>query len=83
MIPERLLKIVCCPESRQALSPAEAALVRSLNDRIAAGQVKNRAGKPVSTPLDEGLLRADGKFLYPVRGNIPVLLIDEAIPLQP
>ena len=31
--------------------------------------------------LDAGLLRADGKFLYPVRHNIPVMLVDEAIPL--
>jgi uncharacterized protein YbaR (Trm112 family) len=29
------------------------------------------------------LLREDGKILYPIRDNIPVLLADEAISLEP
>jgi uncharacterized protein YbaR (Trm112 family) len=32
--------------------------------------------------LEGGLVRADGKVLYPMRGEIPVMLIDEAIPLS-
>ncbi len=31
--------------------------------------------------IDGGLVREDGKCLYPIRGNIPIMLIDEAIPL--
>ena len=31
--------------------------------------------------LEGGLLRADGKVVYPIRNGIPVMLIDEAIPL--
>jgi uncharacterized protein YbaR (Trm112 family) len=27
------------------------------------------------------LVRADGKFIYPIRQEIPIMLIDEAIPL--
>jgi uncharacterized protein YbaR (Trm112 family) len=27
------------------------------------------------------LIRADGKILYPIRRNIPVMLVDEGIPL--
>lgn len=60
---------------------ADAPLVAELNARIKAGQLTNRAGKPVSDPIDSGLVREDRKFLYPIRGNIPVLLINEAIPL--
>ena len=31
----------------------------------------------------EGLVREDGDWLYPVRDDIPIMLIDEAIPLSP
>jgi len=32
--------------------------------------------------IDAGLVRADGKFLYPIRHDIPIMLVDEAIPLK-
>ncbi len=31
--------------------------------------------------LAESSLIQDRKFLYPIRGDIPIMLIDEAIPL--
>ena len=82
MIDAELLKILCCPETRQPLSLADAALVQQLNEQITAGQLRNRAGKPVTRKCDGGLLRKDGQFVYPVCESIPILLIDEAIPLS-
>ncbi len=79
---EELLKILCCPETHQPLTPASPDLVGRLNDQVSRGALQNRAGQPVAEKLDGGLVREDGKFLYPVRGNIPVMLIDEAIPLE-
>jgi len=35
----------------------------------------------VTSEVKEGLIRADGKYLYVVDDDIPVMLIDEAIPL--
>lgn len=29
--------------------------------------------------LEAGLVREDGKLLFPIRGGIPILLLDEAI----
>jgi uncharacterized protein YbaR (Trm112 family) len=81
-IDPELLKIMCCPESHQALSAAAPALIEKLNQQLASGRVKNRAGQTVNERIDGGLVRADGKFLYPIRRNIPVMLIDEAIPLE-
>lgn len=75
------MKILCCPETHQELRVAEAAVVERLNREIAAGSVKNRAGQRVADKIDGGLIRADGKFLYPIRQDIPVMLVDEAIPL--
>lgn len=83
MINPDLLSLLCCPESRQELKLAEAALVERLNRQIAAGALKNRAGLPVVEPIDGGLVRADGCYLYPIRRNIPVLLVEEGIGLTP
>ena len=78
---EELLKILCCPETHQSLSPAASSLLEKMNRQIAARQLRNRGGDEVLDALDGGLLRADGKYLYPVRGNIPVMLVEESIPL--
>jgi uncharacterized protein YbaR (Trm112 family) len=82
MVDVELLKILRCPETHQPLSLADAALVRQLNERIAAGQLRNRAGQPVTRRCESALLRQDRQFAYPVCESIPVLLIDEAIPLS-
>ena len=82
MIAPSTLAILCCPETHQPVTIAEATLVAQLNERIGAGTLKNRSGKPVATNLDAGLLRQDKTILYPVRNNIPVMLIAEGIPLD-
>ncbi len=81
MIDPELLKIMCCPETHQPIAVAEAAMVERLNQLIVAGQLKNRAGQLIKEKIDGGLVREDKKFAYPIRENIPIMLIDEAIPL--
>lgn len=81
MIDKDYLQMLACPETRQALEEAPDALLSRVNQRIAQGQVKNRGGQPVTTPIQAGLVRKDGKALYPIVDRIPVLLVDEAIPL--
>jgi uncharacterized protein YbaR (Trm112 family) len=78
---QSLLGVLRCPETRQELRVAEPGLVRELNARAARGALKNRAGQAVGEALDSGLIRADGQFLYPIRRNVPVMLMDEALPL--
>jgi uncharacterized protein YbaR (Trm112 family) len=78
---QELLDTICCPETHQPFQMADANLISELNNKIKAGQINTRGGKPVSDPIDAGFVREDRKFLYPVRNNIPVLLIDESIPL--
>ncbi len=76
-----LLQILRCPETRQSLLAAEPPVVERLNAQVASGQLRNAAGQSVTVKLDGGLVRADGRALYPVRCNVPVLLVDEAIAL--
>ena len=77
-----LMKILCCPETRQELRTAEAPLLEKLNREMAAGRLRNRAGSPVREPIEAGLVRADGKFLYVIRHNLPIMLVDEAVSLE-
>jgi uncharacterized protein YbaR (Trm112 family) len=77
-----LLKILCCPETRQELKPATPAVVQKLNQVIATGMLQSRNGQAVRERVEGGLVRADGKFLYPIRHNIPILLVDDSIPLS-
>lgn len=81
MIDPDFIKFLCCPETRQALALANPSLVASLNAQIAAGTLRNRSQQPVAQSIDGGLVRADGQCLYPIREDIPVLIVEEAIPL--
>ncbi len=81
MVEKDLLDILVCPDDLTPVRLATAVELTALNTRIAAGQVKTRGGQAVTTPVKEGLVRADGKFLYVVDDDIPVMLIDEALPL--
>lgn len=82
MIVPDLLEILCCPETRQSLTLAQPALIERLNQQIGAGTLRNRAGQVISEKLESGLVRVDGKVVYPIRGNIPVMLLDGAISLN-
>jgi uncharacterized protein YbaR (Trm112 family) len=77
-----LLALLCCPETRQQLKPAQPALIEMLNRQIASGELRNRAGQPVTERLDGGLVREDGRRLYAIRQDIPVMLVDESIALE-
>ena len=81
-IDKDLLTILCCPDTKQDVSLADEALIAKLNDAVSRGQLKNRANKPITEPLDGGLIRADRKILYPIREDIPVMLIEEGLPLE-
>jgi uncharacterized protein YbaR (Trm112 family) len=81
-IDKELLTILCCPETKQDVNLASDPLIATLNDRIGKGELKNKAGQAVTEKLDGGLLRADKKILYPIREDIPVMLIEEGIPVE-
>ena len=82
MIDKELLEILACPETKEPVHLADQSLIDEINARIERGEVKNRGDKPVEKKIDGGLIREDGGYLYPIEDDIPIMLIDEAIPLQ-
>ncbi len=81
-VSQELLEILVCPETKQRVSPAADEIIRQLNTRVEAGDLRNRGGDAVGKAISEGLLREDGKILYIVDDGIPVMLVEESIELS-
>ena len=83
MINEELLNIIVCPETKQNLVIAESNIVEKINTLIENGELLNRSKQKVTEKIDGGLIQKDDrKYLYPIRDEIPILLIDESIALE-
>lgn len=79
---KKLLPILCCPVTHRELSLARGDLLKTVNERIRSGTLKNRDGALLGEELAEALVTDDGKTLYPVSDGIPVLLEGEAVGLE-
>lgn len=77
-----LLEILCCPENGQKLIQAEAELIKSLNAKIIKNELFNKDGQLVKETINEAIVRKDGKLLFVVKNNIPIMLLGESIPLD-
>ena len=78
-----LLEILACPETHQPVRLAPDDLTRRLQAEQQAGRLLNRAGQPVGDAFEALLIREDGVVAYPVVDGIPVMLVNEAIPIEP
>ena len=82
MIDLEFLNILCCQETKQSLHCADKTLVNQVNCRIGEKQLRNRFGDIIDKRIDEGLIREDGLVLYPIRSDIPVLIIEASVDLK-
>lgn len=76
---KRLLDILCCPVTKVPVRPLSRNELDTLNKAIAAGGVQTTATVAVASALQAGLITNDGKLIYRVEDDIPVMLADEAI----
>lgn len=78
-IPDSLLEILCCPVSHEPLRPLENSRLRTLNQKISAGEVAYVDGQSVEQGLKSALITRNGKVIYAIDQGIPVLLPDKGI----
>ena len=82
MVNPDLLDLLVCPETKQTLMVADADILDRVNRAVEGKSLVNQGGDRVKGRIEEGLVREDGKVLYPVKDDIPVMLLDEAIRLD-
>ncbi len=74
-----LVALLRCPETLRPVRVVTPAELAGFNARIAGGTLAARSGKARSTPLENALLREDGRLLFPVESGIPIMLLEEAL----
>ena len=79
-IAQDLLDILCCPTTKVPVVMLPEDKLTKINEKIGAGGVKKADGNAVDKPLQEGLITEDGKTIYRIDDDIPIMLADEAIP---
>ncbi|MDH4018389.1 MAG: hypothetical protein OEU84_02215 [Xanthomonadales bacterium] len=75
----KLLEILCCPVSKTPLTVLGQQKLDYLNGAIKNGDALFVDGEKVTEPLQEALITEDGKVIYPVQDDIPVLLEEKGI----
>ena len=71
-----LMEILVCPQSRGSLELVE--LPQEVRDRLVDKYRKDfRGEEPV---VDEGLLCRESSLVYPIVSDIPIMLVDDALP---
>ena len=80
MIDRRLLDILCDPVTKSPVRPLSPGELDALARAVAAGRITTEAGAPVKSAPSAGLITRDGRTIYRIEDDIPVMLRDEAIP---
>lgn len=75
----KLLEILCCPVSKTPLTILGQDKLDKLNKAITDGEALFIDSEKVTAPLQEGLITEDGKVIYAVQDDIPVLLEEKGI----
>jgi uncharacterized protein YbaR (Trm112 family) len=77
----KLLDLLVCPATRQPLALLDKPGLEALNRAIAAGSVKRADDTTQTEAVREALITRDRRTLYRIDDGIPVLLIEEGIPV--
>ena len=80
MIDRRLLDILCDPVTKSPLRLLSAAELDAFNRAIATGEVRTEGGTVLGAAASAGLITRDGRTIYRIEDDIPIMLADEAVP---
>ena len=72
------IELLCCPISAQTMKAAPENVVRALQERQQAGELRTRGGE-LAEPFEDGLLTSDEAWFFPIRSGIHVMLASEAV----
>ena len=75
----KLLEILCCPVSKTPLVVLGKEKLDKLNMAVTNAEALYVDGAKVTEILQEGLITDDGKVIYSVQDDIPVLLEEKGI----
>jgi len=75
----KLLDLLVCPATHQALHRLDARQRDAVNDAIAHGIVQRGDGAAETRPVDDALATRDGHSVYRIDDGIPVLLVEDAL----
>jgi len=75
----KLLEILCCPVSKTPLVVLGKEKLDKLNMAVTSAEALYVDGAKVTEILQEGLITDDGKVIYSVQDDIPVLLEEKGI----
>ena len=81
-LPKELLDILCCPKTKVSVEMLSDAGLKELNRKIEDGTLCFVDGTPVEQPLKEALVTTDGKTVYRIDDDIPIMLVEKGIPLE-
>ncbi len=81
-VDSKLLEILRCPVTKQPLSIVAAKYLTEINKQVSAGQVQYADGSKVEKVLEEALITENGRFIYRVDEDIPIMLQDLSIPVS-
>ena len=82
-IKDELLKILCCPVSKEMVRAMTKKELEQVNSHITASscilEFRSVSGEVIDQKLEEGLITIDEKIIYQVRNNIPHMIPEQGI----
>ncbi len=82
MLNPDLLALLVCPETHQDVVLATPDEIARINEAIQRSSVHTAGGTLVEQPVQAALIRIDRAVAYPIRDDIPVMLVPEGLVLS-
>ena len=79
---KQLLDILCCPETKEKVRLLEASQIKRINALISEGKCRYSDGSIVTDSIEAGLITLNGKTMYRIDNDIPVMLPEKAVLLD-